>query len=158
MSPLGASTTSVGELNASGPLPVTPGLPSVSTTLPSALYLTTVCPLPTTRGSSFLTPGPETASVTHTLPSLPTYSPCGHTTVPAPQLLMYFPDLSILRIGSWFDEAHSRPPHRVRTMRVPSVVSSVPITSPGSLKVAGSWSFHMVSRRNGLGFGRGLDV
>src|SRR6267142_5802674 len=129
MSPLGASTTSVGELNASGPLPVEPGLPSVRTTLPSALYLTTVWPLPTTRGSSFFTPGPDTASVTQMLPSLPTYNPCGQTIVPAPQLLRYLPDLSILMMGSWFDEAHSRPPHRVRTIRLPSEVSSVPITS-----------------------------
>ena len=39
--PFGATATSVGSLNASGPLPATPGLPSASSTLPSGLNLKT---------------------------------------------------------------------------------------------------------------------
>ena len=50
MSPLAATATSVGALNSSGPSPATPGLPSVSSTLPCGLNLMTCMALAVAAG------------------------------------------------------------------------------------------------------------
>src|SRR5262245_31732026 len=93
MSPLGAVTTEDGALNSSLPAPTTPALPSRSRILPSGLNLRTCCPL-----------GPRwSPSVTHTLPSRSTCSPCGNTSNSSPKLFTSLPEASNLRMGASFD-------------------------------------------------------
>src|SRR6266540_1391562 len=89
-SPFGAVVTADGALNSSGPAPATPGLPSVINTLPSGLNLNTWCPLP----------GRPRPSVTHTLPSRSTCSPCGNMIMPSPNAFTSLPDASNLRTGA----------------------------------------------------------
>ena len=71
MSPFGATRTSDGLLNSSGPLPATSGLPSVISRWPSGANCVTVWFLP---------------SVTQTVPSGAANSPCGHLNKPEPKL------------------------------------------------------------------------
>ena len=76
----------VGSVNASGGFPATPGVPSVSSTRPSGLNLTTVCPFfsfgnfAASRGF-----GPRW-SATQMFPSRSTYTLWGKTNIPAPKL------------------------------------------------------------------------
>src|ERR1700719_3538226 len=92
-SPFGATSTAEGALNSSLPLPATPGLPSVISTLPSGLNLKTWWPLPSL-------PSP---SVTHTFPAGSTNRPCGNNMRPAPKLFTSLPVSSNLRTGSRFE-------------------------------------------------------
>src|SRR5512145_204169 len=106
MSPLGAVTTLVGSVKASGGLPAVPGLPIVSSTLPSGLNLTTVWPFALSAGyllrsRSFAL----LASTTHTLPSASTWILWGKTNMPAPKLVTRFPDESNLSTGGSVDPA-----------------------------------------------------
>jgi hypothetical protein len=77
MSPFGATRTSDGLLNSSGPLPATSGLPSVISRWPSGANCVTVWFLP---------------SVTQTVPSGAANSPCGHLNKPEPKLTTKRPD------------------------------------------------------------------
>src|SRR5206468_9695341 len=88
----GSVTTSFGSVSASGGLPRTPGLPSVISTLPSGLNLTTTLPLLSSPGNFCSSSRLATrASVTQTLPSRSTWMPCGHTNMPPPKLLTSLP-------------------------------------------------------------------
>src|SRR5262249_40521154 len=100
-SPLvGSVTTSVGSVRASGGFPLTPGFPSVISTLPSGLNLTTTLPFGSSPGNFASVSALVTlASVTHTLPSRSTWMPCGHTNIPPPKLLISFPASSKRWIG-----------------------------------------------------------
>src|SRR5262245_65991289 len=51
--PLGATSTSLGSVNASGGLPAAPGLPSTSSTLPCGLKLVTVLRLAAAFGDLY---------------------------------------------------------------------------------------------------------
>src|SRR5579863_6908436 len=120
MSPLGATTTSDGMLNVSGPLPATPALPSVSRTFPSGENLKTWCPFP-----SFPWP-----SVTHTLPSLSAKMPWGNTNMPAPKLFSSLPEVSNSRIGASFEPAQELAPHRSATQIWSWASTSTPAVDP----------------------------
>src|SRR5215470_11369633 len=141
MSPLGATSVAEGALNSSGPLPATPGLPSVINTLPSGLNLNTWWPLP-----SFPSP-----SITHTFPSGSTERPCGNNTRPAPKLFTSLPDSSNLRIGSRFEPSQpictpgltcdggAKAPQRSATqMLLPSISTPMPAVEP-QLRPSGSF-------------------
>src|SRR5215470_3383890 len=96
MSPLLRSvTTAVGSVRDSGGFPRTPGFPNIIRTLPSGLNLITTLPFLPSLGK-FLRSSEDGAreSVTHTLPSLSTWTPCGHTNSPPPKLRISFPDSS----------------------------------------------------------------
>jgi hypothetical protein len=135
MSPLGATRTADGALNSSGPLPATPALPSRINTRPSGLNLKTWWPFPSL-------PSP---SVTQTLPSRSTCSPCGNKNSPSPKAFTSVPDESNLRIGGKLDpsQANGAPgfmsdgganaPHRSATQTlVPSTSMSTPLVEPHS--------------------------
>ena len=96
MSPFAATATSLGELKCFGSLPGSPLVPSVISTLPSGLNFTTTWP----RMSPFGVRLAATASVTHTLPSLSTSSPCGQMNRPPPKLLRTLPSGLNWTIGS----------------------------------------------------------
>src|SRR5262249_11436539 len=114
--PFGAVTTSQGSLRALGGSPASPGLPSVSRTLPSGLNLTTVWPFPFASGNFWSSSCVAArASVTQTLPSLSTWIPCGNTNIPPPKLFTNFPDESNLRTAGRFDPAHELTPQRSAT-------------------------------------------
>src|SRR5262249_36289703 len=57
-------------------------------------------------------------SVTHTLPSLSTNSPCGKIIVPPPKLFTSVPDASNFRIGSSFEFRQVFAPQRSPTQIV----------------------------------------
>src|SRR5215207_629375 len=94
MLPSGATSTSFGcQKNALSRPP--PGLPSVSSSLPSGLNLKIWCPFG--RDALSVT-DPATArvqaqSVTHTFPSRSTWMPCGDSISPAPNDAVSVPDL-----------------------------------------------------------------
>jgi hypothetical protein len=94
MSPLpGSVMTAFGSVSASGGFPLTPGVPSVISTLPSGLNLTTTLPFLSSPGNFLSSSGFATrASVTHTFPSRSTWTLCGHTNIPPPKLLISLPD------------------------------------------------------------------
>src|SRR5262249_46797190 len=133
ISPFGAITTADGALNSSEPSPATPALPNVSSIFPSGLNLNTWWPLPSL-------PSP---SVTHTLPSRSTVSPCGKSRRPAPKLFTSVPEASNLRIGGRFEpsqangvpgfisEGGANAPQRSAThTRVPSGSMPTPMGEP----------------------------
>src|SRR5580704_8550396 len=122
MSPLGATTTSVGAPNVSEPVPLTPALPSVIKTLPSGLSLKTCKPLVPSFDAS--------SSVTHTLPCLSTKKPWGNTNIPAPQCLNSLPEVSNSRIGSSFESPQLFAPHRSYAHMFPSGPMSTPAVDP----------------------------
>src|SRR5689334_20316048 len=111
MSPLGATTTSEGELKCLSSLPATPGVPSVISTLPSGLSFSTVWPLPAVSPLG----GVPRPSVTQRLPSLSTKRPCGKLNILAPQLATSVPDASYLLIGLMFEPSQVLPPQRSNT-------------------------------------------
>ena len=87
-SPFGATTTSLGELKwVPDRFPAVPGVPSLISTLPSALNFTTCWP----RLSPFGVRLAATASVTQTLPSGSIARPCGQMNMPPPKLVTTFP-------------------------------------------------------------------
>src|SRR5262249_47517651 len=97
---LGSVTTSFGSVRPSGGFPLTPGFPSVISTLPSGLNLTTTLPFWSSPGNLLSSSGlAARASVTHTFPSRSTWIPCGQTNIPPPKLLISFPDWSKRWIG-----------------------------------------------------------
>src|SRR6266436_6001325 len=127
MSPLGAISASEGALKWLPSVPVTPGVPSVMSTLPSGENLMTVWPLP---GLPSLGAMP-TPSVTQTLPSLSTVTPCGRTNILAPNVIATLPDASYLVIGSMFEFSQVLPPQRSNTHRLlPSLSSAKPGVDP----------------------------
>src|SRR5258706_7204285 len=101
MFPFGATHMLRGSSSASGGFPATPGFPSVSSTFPSGLNFTTVCPFPFASGLFFNSRsfGPR-ASTTQTLPSRSTYALCGKINIPAPKLFRSFPDESNFITGA----------------------------------------------------------
>src|SRR5712675_1170558 len=140
MSPLRATATSVGALNISGPTPATPGLPSVSETLPSGLNLMTTWPLPL----------PAVLSVAHTLPWRSTWNPWGWLKRPWPKLATSFPEASNLSIGLSVELTQSLAPQRSNTQTLlPSGSISTPVTCP-NLRPSGIFN-QSASRRYGLG-------
>src|ERR1700693_2548733 len=122
MSPFGATTTSVGAPNVSGPVPLTPALPSVIKTLPSGLSLKTCNPLVPSLDAC--------SSVTHTFPCLSTKKPWGNTNIPTPQCLNSFPEVSNSRMGSSFESAQLFAPHRSYAHTFPSGPISTPAVDP----------------------------
>src|SRR5215468_8356274 len=142
MSPFGATTTADGALNSSGPSPATPALPNISSTFPSGLNLNTWWPVPSL-------PNP---SVTHTLPSRSTVSPCGKSRRPPPKLFTSVPEASNLRIGGRFEpsqangvpgfisEGGANAPQRSATHTlVPSGSIPTPLVEP-QLRPSGSFA------------------
>src|SRR5215470_10848838 len=114
---------SVGWSNVSVELasPVTPGLPSVISTLPSLLNLMTVWPLPFSA----------TVSDTQTLPSRSTWKPCGSFTVPAPNLVCKLPLASNFMIGSSVEPRQFCAAQRSNVHRLlPSGSISIPMVEP----------------------------
>src|SRR5215510_661604 len=106
MSPLGAITTLVGWVRASGGFPATPGFPSVNRTLSSGLNFTTMWPLsfsPENFASS--RSFADLWSATHTLPSRSTYILCGKINIPVPKLFTRLPDESNFRTGGRVEPA-----------------------------------------------------
>jgi hypothetical protein len=102
MSPLAAIATPVGRSNKSGPTPPTPGLPSVISTFPPGLILSTVCPIATP--CAFFAGIPRIVSsafesVVQMLPFLSTVNPCGCAKRPTPKCLSRRPAGLNSRIG-----------------------------------------------------------
>src|SRR5512147_1996114 len=123
MSPLAAVTTAEGRLKVSFVSPGTPGRPSVMSTFPSGLNLTTVWPLP------FL----PSASATKTLPSRSTCIACGNTKRPAPKLCTSRPEASNSRTGARLDPAQVLAPQRSNTHTLPLRSASTALVDPQDL-------------------------
>lgn len=106
MSPFGATTTLVGSVRAVGGSPATPALPSVRSTVPSGLNLTTVWPLPVSPGNFFFSRSliPR-ASATQTFPSRSAWILCGKINIPAPKDMSSLPDESNFMTGATVEPA-----------------------------------------------------
>src|SRR5882672_9408 len=109
MSPLGAVTTAEGRLKVWFVSPAMPGRPSVISTFPSGLNLTTVWPLPSL----------PSASATKTLPSRSTWIACGNTKRPAPKPCARRPEASNSRTGARLEAAQVLSPQRSNTHTLP---------------------------------------
>jgi hypothetical protein len=106
MSPLGAVTTLVGSLSASGGLPATPAVPSVISTLPYGLNLTMMLPFAFSSGLLLCSLWfALLASATQMLPSWSTWILWGKMNMPAPKLLIKLPDESNFITGATVEPA-----------------------------------------------------
>src|SRR5882672_1827795 len=123
MSPLGAVTTAEGRLKVWFVSPAMPGRPSVMSTFPSGLNLTTVWPLPSL----------PSASATKTLPSRSTWIACGNTNRPAPKLCTSRPEASNSRTGARLEAAQVLAPQRSNTHTLPLRSTSIALVDPQGL-------------------------
>src|SRR4051812_26526695 len=133
MSPFGTTSTSLGCVKYSAPLPP-PGLPNVMSSLPLGLNSKTWCPF-VGRAALSAPRAPRAVhaqSTTQTLPPRSTKIPCGETNIPAPNDETSFPFASNLNTAGRSEPRQLFAPQRsaTHTLRPSASMSTAPVDPP----------------------------